>query len=140
MALIGTGFLIAFIQSESFAHAFDNFLASVVLWISAWGGVALVEFYALRGGRVNVEGLYEPPERSPYGDINWLALGALALGLIAGWAWEYGLVSFMQGPIAIRFGNSDFSWLTAFIVSGTVFYIGSRSSRRPAIGEARAGT
>ena len=44
------------------------------------------------------------------------------LGLVAGWAWEYGLVSFMQGPIAKATNNIDLSWATALLVSAGLYY------------------
>ena len=48
---------------------------------------------------------------------------AAIAGLVAGWAGEYGLVSFMQGPIAKATNNTDISWLTAFVVSGGLYYV-----------------
>ena len=82
--VVGCGVLIAFIQSDSFAHSFDNWIASIIVWISPWAGITLVEFFVLRRGKVDVPALYEPPETSPYGDVNWPAIIALVLGLVAG--------------------------------------------------------
>jgi NCS1 family nucleobase:cation symporter-1 len=57
---------------------------------------------------------------------------ALALGLVAGWAWEYGLVSFMQGPIAKATNNTDLSWLAGMLVGGVVYYVlGGARLRQP---------
>jgi NCS1 nucleoside transporter family len=123
VSLVGTATLIAFIERDHFAHDFDNWLASVVVWISAWGGVMLVDYYLFRRGRVDVQALYADPDRSIYGDVNWAAVIAAIAGLVAGWAWEYGLVSFMQGPIAKATNNTDISWLTAFVVSGGLYYL-----------------
>ena len=47
---------------------------------------------------------------------------AVLAGLVAGWAWEYGLVGFMQGPIAKATNNVDVSWLTGLVVSGVLYY------------------
>jgi len=123
VSFVGTIALIAFIESDNFASDFDKWLASVVVWIAAWGGVMLVDFYILRRGRVDVAALYEDPQSSPYGDVNWAAVIAALAGLVAGWAWEYGLVSFFQGPIAKATNNIDLSWLAAFAVSGGLYYI-----------------
>src|ERR687887_1099801 len=81
--VVGTGVLIAFIQSESFATSFDNWIASIVVWISPWAGITLVEYFILRRGQADVPGLYEPPEKSPFGDVNWPAVVALGLRLAA---------------------------------------------------------
>jgi NCS1 family nucleobase:cation symporter-1 len=122
-AVVGTGVLIAFIQSESFATSFDNWIASIVVWISPWAGITLVEYFALRRGKVDVPALYEPPGRSPYGDVNWPAIVALVLGLAAGWAWQYGLVGPLQGPIAKGLGNTDFSWAAGMLVAGGLYWV-----------------
>jgi NCS1 nucleoside transporter family len=122
VAIVGTATLIAFIQSDNFAHDFDNWLVSVVVWIAAWAGVMLVDYGIVRRGKIDVDALYVEPERSIYGDVNWAAVIAALTGLVAGWAWEYGLVSFMQGPIAKATNNTDLSWLTAFLVSAGLYY------------------
>ena len=123
VSLVGTIALIAFIQSNSFAADFDKWLASVVVWIAAWGGVMLVDFYVVRRGQIDVAGLYDDPAVARYGDINWAAVIAAVVGLVAGWAWEFGLVDFMQGPIAKATNNTDLSWFAAFVVSGGLYYV-----------------
>jgi len=123
VSTIGAVTLVAFIQSDNFAHDFDNWLASVVVWIAAWGGVMLIDFYVVRGGKIDVEGLYDDPHHARYGDINWAAIIAVLAGLVAGWAWEYGLVSAFQGPLAKATNNTDLSWLTALLVSGGLYYL-----------------
>jgi NCS1 nucleoside transporter family len=123
VSIVGTGMLIAFIESDNFASDFDKWLASVVVWISAWGGVMLVDYFVLRRGQIDVRALYANPRESMYGDVNWAAVIAAIAGLVAGWAWEYGLVGFMQGPIAKATNNTDISWLTAFVVSGGLYYV-----------------
>jgi nucleobase:cation symporter-1, NCS1 family len=122
VSIVGTATLIAFIERDNFAHDFDNWLASVVVWISAWGGVMLVDYLILRRGHIQVKELYADPKQSIYGDINWAAVIAAIAGLVAGWAWQYGLVDFMQGPIAKATNNTDLSWLTGFVVSGGLYY------------------
>jgi NCS1 nucleoside transporter family len=120
--VIGSGVLVAFIQDESFATSFDSWIASIIVWISPWAGITLVEYFILRRGKVDVPALYEPPERSIYGDINWPAIVALVLGLAAGWAWEYGLVTQLQGPVAKGLGNTDFSWAAGIVVAGGLYW------------------
>jgi nucleobase:cation symporter-1, NCS1 family len=122
-AVVGSGVLVAFIQSESFATSFDNWIASIVVWISPWAGVTLVEYFVLRRGKVDVPALYEAPARSPYGDVNWPAIVALVVGLAAGWAWQYGLVGPLQGPVAKALGNTDFSWAAGMLVAGGLYWV-----------------
>jgi NCS1 nucleoside transporter family len=122
-AVVGTGVLIAFIQSESFATSFDNWIVSIIVWISPWAGITLVEYFILRRGKVDVPALYEPPDRSPYGDVNWPAIVSLVVGLAAGWAWQYGLVGPLQGPIAKALWNTDFSWAAGMLVAGGLYWV-----------------
>jgi nucleobase:cation symporter-1, NCS1 family len=123
VSIVGTGMLVVFIESNNFASDFDKWLASVVVWISAWGGVMLVDYFLFRRGRLDIQALYADPKASIYGDVNWAAVIAAVAGLVAGWAWEYGLVGFMQGPIAEATNNTDLSWLAGFVVSGGLYYV-----------------
>jgi nucleobase:cation symporter-1, NCS1 family len=84
----------------------------------------------LRGGRLDIGGLYAPPERSPYGSVHPPALIAPGLGLVAGWSWQYGLVPMMQGPIARALGGTDFSWLSGGLVAGGLYWLLAARSRR----------
>jgi NCS1 family nucleobase:cation symporter-1 len=129
-AVVGSGVLVAFIQSESFATSFDNWIVSIIVWISPWAGITLVEYFVLRRGKVDVPALYEPPDRSIYGDVNWPAIVALVVGLAAGWAWEYGLVGPLQGPIAKALGNTDFSWAAGMFVAGGLYWLLARDRVR----------
>lgn len=120
--IVGSGVLIAFIQEESFATSFDNWIVSIIVWISPWAGITLVEYFLLRRGKVDVPALYEPASRSIYGDVNWPAIVALVVGLAAGWAWQYGLVGPLQGPVAKALGNTDFSWAAGMLVAGGLYW------------------
>jgi NCS1 family nucleobase:cation symporter-1 len=123
VSIVGTGVLIWFIQSASWATRFDQWLASVVLWISAWAGVMVVDYLLFRRGKIDVEALYAPPGTSIYGDVNWAAVIAMLSGLVAGWAWGYGLVPALHGPIAKATHDIDISWLTGFGVAAILYYV-----------------
>ena len=123
VSIIGTGVLIWFIQDGKWANKFDEWLASVVLWISAWAGVMCVDYLVFRRGKIDVKALYAPPQQSIYGDVNWAAVVAMLVGVVAGWAWGYGLVKFLQGPIATHTHNVDLSWLTGFGVAAVLYSV-----------------
>src|SRR5262249_11750850 len=84
--VVGYLVTIYFVFQPSFAKAFDNWMISLLLWMSPWAGVILADFYVVRGGRIDVDELYREPVRSAYGDINWGAIIAFLVGLVAGWA------------------------------------------------------
>ncbi|MFG2776084.1 purine-cytosine permease family protein [Streptomyces sp. NPDC048350] len=130
--VVASAVLVLFMQSESFAHAFDNWMTSILVWISPWAGVMLVEFFILRRGHIDIAELYQ--EEGPAGGVRGRALFSLGVGILAGWSWQYGLVPIMQGPLARAFGYTDFSWLSGMLVAGGLHYALSR--RRPRNGAA----
>lgn len=123
VSIVGTAALIWFIESANWAERFDQWLASVVLWISAWAGVMCVDYLVFRRGTIDVPALYASPKESIYGDVNWAAVIGMLAGLVAGWAWGYGLVGWLQGPIATHTHNVDISWLTGFAVAAGLYYV-----------------
>src|SRR3954467_2158269 len=98
------GYLVTiyFISAPSFAKAFDNWLISLLLWMSPWAGVMMADFFIKRRGRIDVAELYRSPETSAYGDINWSGMIAFFAGLVAGWLVEDGLVGALQRPVSLN--------------------------------------
>ena len=126
MALIAgvVGYLVTiyFVFQPSFAKAFDNWMISLLLWMSPWAGVVLADFFVARRGRIDVAELYRDPERCAYGDVNWGAIVAFVVGLVAGWSVEDGLVPALQGPISTKLlGGADLSWLVGIVVAGGAY-------------------
>jgi purine-cytosine permease-like protein len=127
--IVGYVVTIYFIASPSFASAFDNWMAGLVLWMSAWGGVILADFYLVRKRNIDVDELYAEPSQSRYGDVNWGAMIAFAAGLVAGWSVEDGLVPALQGPISIHLlKGADLSWLVGLVVAGLVYLLAGQRS------------
>ena len=123
---VASAVLVVFVRADSFGHAFDNWMVSILVWISPWSAIVVVDYLVLRRGRLDIPGLYARAGRSPYGQWNARALISLGLGLVAGWSWQYGLVPVMQGPVAIAMNNSDFSWLSGALVAGGTYYLTAR--------------
>jgi nucleobase:cation symporter-1, NCS1 family len=121
--LIASGVLAAFVQADSFAQAFDHWMVSILVWISPWASIVLVDFFVVHRGRIDVAALYDD---SRYGSVNVRGLVSLGLGLVAGWSWQFGLVPAMQGPLATALNNTDFSWLSGAVVAGGLYYALSR--------------
>jgi NCS1 nucleoside transporter family len=125
------GYLVTiyFIFAPSFAKAFDNWMISLLMWMSPWAGVVLADFYIKRKGRIDVAELYRSPETSRYGDINWSGVIGFLAGLVAGWLFQDGLVGALQGPISTGLlGGADLSWLAGIVVAGGV-YLGLEQRR-----------
>jgi NCS1 nucleoside transporter family len=120
------GYLVTiyFLSAPSFAKAFDNWMISLLMWMSPWAGVVMADFFIKRKGQIDVAELYRSPETSAYGDINWGGMIAFILGLIAAWSVQDGLVPALQGPISINLlGGADLSWLFGIVVAGGAYLI-----------------
>jgi NCS1 nucleoside transporter family len=128
--VVGYLVTIYFVFQPSFAKAFDNWMISLLLWMSPWAGVVLADFFVARKGQIDVDALYQAPRRSAYGDVNWGAIVAFVAGLVAGWSVEDGLVPALQGPIATKLlAGADLSWLVGIVVAGGLYLA---LGRRPA--------
>ncbi|MDQ3789267.1 MAG: cytosine permease [Actinomycetota bacterium] len=110
--------LVMLMRAESFAHAFDNWMTSILIWISPWAAIVLIDYFVLRRGRLDVSSLYTGTT-----SVNWRGLLSLALGVFAAWTWQYGLTPVMQGPLAKAMNNTDFSWLSGSLVAGGLYYV-----------------
>ncbi len=121
--LVASVVLAVFVNADDFAHAFDLWMVSILVWISPWAAIVLVDFFVVRGGGLDVSGLYQDAERSPYGSVNKAGLISLAVGILAGWSCQYGLVPEMQGPVARLLNNTDLSWLSGGVVAGGLYLV-----------------
>jgi len=135
VGIAGYAVTVYFIFAPSFAKAFDNWMISLLLWMSPFAGVVLADFFIKRKGRIDVAELYASPETSAYGDINWSGIIAFFVGLIAAWTVEDGLVPALQGPISTGLlGGADLSWLFGIVVAGGLYLaLGSRSVAAPVV-------
>jgi cytosine/uracil/thiamine/allantoin permease len=53
--------------------------------------------------------------------VSWRAVAAFVVGIVATWAFSYGVPAFLQGPGARALGGVDLSWLAGALVSGLVY-------------------
>ena len=138
VGLFGYLVTIYFVFAPSFAKAFDNWMISLLLWMSPWAGVIMADFFIKRNGKIDVAELYAAPETSIYGDVNWGGIIAFLVGLAAGWSLEDGLVPALQGPVSGLLNGADLSWLAGIVVAGALYLaIGGRTA--PASGLAPTG-
>jgi toxin CptA len=130
VGVLATLFTIYLILNGDFATNVDGWLAGLVTWVAPWGAIMLVYYYAVAKQRIDVNALFEPPGSPKVPDIVWEAIIPFLLGMVATWMFEYGVPSYLQGPIAKSMGNIDLSWLAGSIVAGGLSYLAL--SRRPA--------
>jgi NCS1 family nucleobase:cation symporter-1 len=125
--VIASAVLVGFIESAGFATSFTNYMSSFVIWTASWGVIVVIDFFVLNRGRVDVPALYASRETSRYGDVRWRSLAALLVGLVAGWAFEYGSASLFQGPISRATDGIDVSWLASIVFGGSAYWLLWRS-------------
>ena len=131
---------IYFVFEPSFAKAFDNWMISLLLWMSPFTGVVMADFFIKRRSQIDVPELYRAPEVSAYGDINWAGIVGFFAGLVAGWSVQDGLVPALQGPISTAFlGGADLSWLVGILVSGGVYLAMSQRTVPAAVAAGQTG-
>jgi NCS1 nucleoside transporter family len=125
--IVGYAVTLYFVGNADFAGQFDNWMVGLILWMAPWAGVILSDFYLVRRQQINVPELYASPETSIYGDVNWIGIGAFVIGLVAGWLFEFGLVTPLQGLISKHLlEGADLSWLVGMVVAGGIYVVGMR--------------
>ncbi len=132
VGVIATAFTIWLAFRGDIAQQIDAWLVSLIMWISPWAAIMFVHFWILERGRVDVDGLYDPPHRSRVGDVRWAAVGSFLAGVVAAWLFQYGLVSVFQGPLSKALNNVDLSWLSGMTVAGGLYWTLERRRRRRA--------
>jgi NCS1 nucleoside transporter family len=140
VGIAGYAVTVYFIFAPSFAKAFDNWMISLLLWMSPFAGIVLADFFIKRKGQIDVAELYASPETSAYGDINWSGIIAFLAGLAAGWLVEDGLVPALQGPISTGLlGGADLSWLFGIVVAGGLYLaLSQRAVAAPVVAAGRS--
>jgi nucleobase:cation symporter-1, NCS1 family len=128
---IATAFGIFLVFQTSFGNTLDTWLSGLVMWIAPWGTITLIHYYYFLRQEIDVESLYDPPGRSRIVDVRWSAIIAFLIGAFAAWCFEYGEVSWLQGPIANAIGKIDMTWLVGSIVAGAVYLVIGRPSKSP---------
>jgi NCS1 family nucleobase:cation symporter-1 len=123
LAAIFTVFLI---YQQNFANTLDGWLGSMVTWVSPWAVVMLVHYYYFARQRVNVDALFDRPGAGRIPDVWWPAIVAFIAGIVATWAFSYGVPTFLQGPGAKALHNTDLSWLAGALVAGVIYAVAGR--------------
>jgi nucleobase:cation symporter-1, NCS1 family len=120
----------------NFYADFAGFLLYIVVWLSAWFGILMVD-YLLRRGR------YDPPALAAHsgglywrnGGIHWPAIIAQGLGMVMALLWinaDFAVPSYV-GPISNHFPGlegGDLSWAIGIVVGGGVYFLLARRGVR----------
>lgn len=114
--------VVAFIYSTGIAQTLDSWLSGVVGWTATWGAIVFVHHYALDRRTTDFSPLCADRRERQVSDYNWPALTAFGAGVIMTWAFMYGIVPQLQGPVATAMGGLDLSWLAGLLTSGVLYW------------------
>jgi NCS1 family nucleobase:cation symporter-1 len=98
----------------------------------------IADYFVLRRGRVIVNDLYRRDGIYEYsGGVNWVAIGALALGVAPSLP---GFVAALGGAPAPAFFGSlyNWAWFVGFLIAAVVYLAGMRATH-PAMRDIEAG-
>ena len=132
VGVLATLFTVFLILHGNFATNLDAWLGGLVTWVAPWGAIMLVHFYAVAKQDVDINALFEPPGSPHVPDVVWEAIVPFVLGIVATWAFEYGVPSWLQGPVAKGMGGIDLSWLAGALVAGVLSYFALSRRTAPA--------
>ncbi len=109
----------------------SGFLDYIVVWLGPWFGVVAVD-HLLRRGRYDV-GSLAAVRGGVYwrnGGLNWKALFALFLGMLAAMMWIDAAfyVPAYTSPLSSATFGADFSWLFGLLVGGLAYWVLSCST------------
>ncbi len=120
----------------NFYADFAGFLLYIVVWLSAWFGILMVD-YLLRRRRYDLPSLAAKRGGLYWrnGGIHWPAIIAQVLGMVAALMWinaGFAVPSYI-GPISNHFPGlqgGDLSWAIGIVVGGGVYYLLARRGVR----------
>ena len=124
------------INSNAVSTVFNSLTLMLYLLVP-WTATNLMDFFLVRHGRYAIADLFTPD--GLYGAWGWRGLTAYAVGFAAEIPFMVlpGIAGFKYtGPVAKHISGVDISWIIGLVVSGTVYWLLSRSLNLPA--EARA--
>lgn len=119
-----------FLHSASFANSTSAWMAALVVWISPWAAITLIDFFVLRRGHAFTDELYRTPSARWTDDVNWTAMGCFGFGLVTGVLFMTTAIKEVQGPLAVAIGHIDLSWLVSSLAAGIPYYLLNRQRMR----------
>jgi NCS1 family nucleobase:cation symporter-1 len=112
-----------FVAAESFATAFNEWLGAIVVVVSPWAALTLINYFMFPPRKTDLLRVVSEQPSKGRDNVNAATIAALVAGVVAGWCFLYGPIPALQGPLARLSGGLDLSWLVGFIVAGAAYFI-----------------
>jgi purine-cytosine permease-like protein len=125
------------IFNSDFNRLYSEFLSLLIVWLSPWLAIYLVD-WALRRGKYEPEDLLRSRGGRYWRNNGFNVPGIVAqlAGMVASCLWIDS--SAFVGPLSSRTSGSDFSFFTGLLVGGLVYFLLARRSVRAEIAAAPA--
>ncbi len=123
--VLGACLVVATTSADTFVPRFIGFVIGLMIVLSPWATINLIDFYMVRKGRYDIASFFEAD-----GGIYGLLNGRAAIAYLAGIAVQLPFLtsSLYTGPLAKAIGGLDIGWLIAPVVTGAL-YLGLRAGR-----------
>lgn len=123
VGVVAFAFTCFLITRSDFAASLDGWLSGLVTWVAPWATIMLIHYYGVRRQHVDVMALFSRRGDTRLKAICWPAIAAFILGGGATWSFEYGIPTWLQGPLATASGDLDLSWLAGSVVAGLAYVL-----------------
>ncbi len=106
-----------------------NWLIGYSALLGPIAGIMIADYWLLRRRELDVAELYRPNGR--YAGTNWIAVGALVLGVLPNLPGFLKSVKVLGGDPGFFDALYVYAWFTGFLVAGAAYVIGMRLAPRP---------
>lgn len=116
-------FGVVVVLSGSFNTALSNFLQIMIIWMTPWAAIFLVDA-GLRRSRYDVASLFAPPGQGIYwgqGGLRRSAIVAQVIGMAASALWLDSTL--LKGPFSSATNGADMSVFMGFLFGGGIYYL-----------------
>lgn len=118
LAVLAAGVISAVLGYHTFLDSFVDFLDVLAFVFFPWSAINIVDFYALRRGKYDVESLYTPHGR--YG--GWQPLPIICYLIGVGIEALFVSQTYYTGPLVSAVGGNDISWILGFFVPLVMYW------------------
>jgi len=109
----------ALLGKDSFMANYEGFILLLLYVLVPWTAINLVDYYALRHGRYDVQSFFRR-DGGIYGRVNGIAVGCYLLGILV--QLPFVASPLFTGPVARAMGGADLSWVVGLLVTAPVYY------------------
>ncbi|MCC7386861.1 MAG: NCS1 family nucleobase:cation symporter-1 [Deltaproteobacteria bacterium] len=104
-----------------------NWLVGYSALLGPIAGIMIVDYWLLRKQELDVPDLYRTTGR--YAGINWVAIGALVVGIFPNVPGFLKSAHLFEGPETFWDQLYVYAWFTGFFLAGAVYYLGMKRKR-----------